>query len=316
MARARDPRRDQAYDIYKAHNGEIKLKDIAVQLGVSEGTVRGWKNKDSWDDRLEAESNGTFRSKQLKNMERSVKKKTKKTQRSKSTPEAESQATVQFEIVPSDGLNDKQLLFCMYYVKYFNATKAYQKAYQCDYITANRNAHRLMVNEGIKEEIMRLKQQLADSLMLEARDVLQKYIDIAFADITDYSDFGTVEEILKDETGKPLLNYQGEEMTYQRTYVHLKNADEVDGTIISEVKKGKDGVSVKLVDKMAALAMLSKYTDLLSDEQLKRLREEKLKVDIAKVRSETKGAGGGNTTGVDLSNLTTEELRAIANSKR
>ena len=316
MARPRNSRRDHAYDIYKAHNGEIKLKDIAEQLGVSEGTVRGWKNKDSWEDRIEAESNGTFQSKQPKNTVRSVKKKTKKTQRSKATPEVESQATVKFEIVPSDGLNDKQLLFCMYYVKYFNATKAYQKAYQCDYITANRNAHRLMVNEGIKEEIMQLKQQLADSVMLDARDVLQKYIDIAFADITDYSDFGTVEEILKDETGKPLLDYQGEEMTYQRTYVHLKNADEVDGTIISEVKKGKDGVSVKLADKMTALAMLSKYTDLLNDEQLKRLREEKLKVDIAKVRSETKGAGGSNTTGVDLSNLTPEELRAIANSKR
>ncbi len=62
-----------------------------------------------------------------------------------------------------------------------------------------------MVIEGIKEEIMRLKQQLADSVMLDARDVLQRYINIAFADITDYSDFGTVEEILKDETGKPLL---------------------------------------------------------------------------------------------------------------
>ncbi|MGG2081673.1 terminase small subunit [Lysinibacillus pakistanensis] len=313
MARARDPKRNKAYGLYKASNGDIKLKDIAEQLGIAEGTVRGWKNKDKWDEKLEAESNGTFQSKQPKNTERSVKKKPK---RSNVKSEAESQATVQFEIVQSDGLNDKQLLFCMYYVKYFNATKAYQKAYQCDYITANRNAYRMMVNEGIKEEIIRLKQQLADSVMLDARDVLQKYIDIAFADIKDYSDFGTVEEILKDETGKPLLDYQGEEMTYQRTYVHLKNANEVDGTIVSEVKKGKDGVSVKLVDKMAALAMLSKYTDLLNDDQLKRLREEKIKVDIAKVRSETKGAGGRNTTGVDLSHLTPKELRAIANSKR
>ncbi|MGE7115031.1 terminase small subunit [Lysinibacillus sp. NPDC047702] len=243
MARARDPKRDKAYELYKASNGDIKLKDIAGQLGIAEGTVRGWKNKDKWDEKLEAESNGTFQSKQPKNTERSVKKKPK---RSDVKPEAESQATVQFEIVQSDGLNDKQLLFCMYYVKYFNATKAYQKAYQCDYITANRNAYRMMVNEGIKEEIIRLKQQL--------------------------------------------LDYQGEEMTYQRTYVHLKNADDVDGTIVSEVKKGKDGVSVKLVDKMAALAMLSKYTDLLNDEQLKRLREEKLKVDIVKARSEIKGA--------------------------
>ncbi|WP_369354209.1 terminase small subunit [Lysinibacillus capsici] len=72
-------------------------------------------------------------------------------------------------------------------------------------MTANRNAHRLMVIESIKEEIMRLKQQLADSVMLDARDVLQRYINIAFADITDYSDFGKVEEILKDKTGKPLL---------------------------------------------------------------------------------------------------------------
>lgn len=62
-----------------------------------------------------------------------------------------------------------------------------------------------MVIEGIKEEIMRLKPQLADSVMLDARDVLQRYINIAIADITDYSDLGTVEEILKDETGKPLL---------------------------------------------------------------------------------------------------------------
>lgn len=48
MARARDPNRDKACEIWKQHNGEIKLKDIAEQLGISEGTVRGWKNKDKW----------------------------------------------------------------------------------------------------------------------------------------------------------------------------------------------------------------------------------------------------------------------------
>ncbi|NGP59996.1 hypothetical protein FLT15_17100 [Paenibacillus thiaminolyticus] len=35
--------------MWKQANGEIKLKDIAEQLGISEGTVRGWKNKDKWD---------------------------------------------------------------------------------------------------------------------------------------------------------------------------------------------------------------------------------------------------------------------------
>lgn len=49
MPRARDPNRDKAFEIWKEHNGEIKLKDIAEQLGVSEGTLRGWKAKDNWN---------------------------------------------------------------------------------------------------------------------------------------------------------------------------------------------------------------------------------------------------------------------------
>ena len=205
----------------------------------------------------------------------------------------------------------------MHYVRYWNATKAYQKAYECDYRTAHANAHRMMANDGIKTEIARLKKDIADGLMLSAEAVLQKYIDIAFADITDYMEFGQREAAeVNAVTGEPLLDKDGEQVTYKYNVVNLKDSTEIDGTIVSEVKKGKDGVSVKLVDKMAALAMLSKYTDLLNDEQLKRLREEKLKVDIAKIRSETNGAGGRNTTGVDLSNLTPEELRAIANSKR
>lgn len=58
MARARDPNRDKAFEIYKEHNGDIPLKVIAVQLGKGEGTVRGWKNKDKWDETL----NGTLQS--------------------------------------------------------------------------------------------------------------------------------------------------------------------------------------------------------------------------------------------------------------
>lgn len=52
MGRQRDPNRDKAFEIYKASNGEISLIDIAVQLGVSDGTVRGWKAKDGWDAKI------------------------------------------------------------------------------------------------------------------------------------------------------------------------------------------------------------------------------------------------------------------------
>ena len=64
MGRARDPNRDKAFEIYSDNNGNIELIEIAERLGVSAGTVRGWKSKDKWDPKIK----GTF---QKKNTERS-----------------------------------------------------------------------------------------------------------------------------------------------------------------------------------------------------------------------------------------------------
>lgn len=67
MGRARDPNRDKAFEIYSEHNGNIELVEIAERLGVSAGTVRGWKSKDKWEPKVK----GTL---QKKNTERSKKK--------------------------------------------------------------------------------------------------------------------------------------------------------------------------------------------------------------------------------------------------
>lgn len=67
MPRVRDPNRIRAFEIYKENGGNIDLVEIASQLNISPGTVRGWKSKDNWDRQLK----GTF---QKKNTERSKKK--------------------------------------------------------------------------------------------------------------------------------------------------------------------------------------------------------------------------------------------------
>lgn len=67
MPRARDPNREKAFELYKQHNGNIDLVEIASQLSLSAGTIRGWKAKDKWELKL----NGTLQ----KDTERSKRKK-------------------------------------------------------------------------------------------------------------------------------------------------------------------------------------------------------------------------------------------------
>lgn len=49
MPRQRSPNRDRAFEIWQESGGSLLLKDIAVQLGVSENQIRKWKNQDDWE---------------------------------------------------------------------------------------------------------------------------------------------------------------------------------------------------------------------------------------------------------------------------
>lgn len=266
MPRARNPNREKAFEIYKNHNGDIDLVEIANQLSLSPGTVRGWKSKDQWEQKL----NGTFR----KNMERSKKQNIAK---------REAVAKDVEQVLNNTDLTDKQRLFCLYYVRCFNATKAYRKSYGCSYETAMTNGSSLLRNTKIRGEIYRLKQNRLNREMLDEHDIFQKYMDIAFADITDYVEFGqeTVPvmgafgpvKVRNEETGKE------EVMTKEVNAVRFRESSEVDGTLIAEVKQGKDGASVKLMDRMKALNWLAEHMDLASEEQRTRIAHLKAQTD-------------------------------------
>ncbi|MBH0330115.1 hypothetical protein ABH14_09960 [Brevibacillus brevis] len=271
MARARDPNRDKAFEIWKQANGDIKLKDIADQLGISEGTVRGWKNKDKWDNG----TNGTFQSKErngTKNTERS----NEITERYKPPPVVK---------VEADDLTDKQRLFVLEYMRDFNITRA---AMAAGY--SKKSAHvvgwETLRNPKVQAEIQRHKEQRMTELGLDVQRVIAEYMKIAFADITDLLDFGQKEEQLFNDEGKPIPDpITGEPLTYKRNFVSFKNSDEIDGTVVGEVKQGKDGVSIKLHDKMRALEKLEKYVGFLSEEE--RLKLAKMKGEIAILEQKT-----------------------------
>lgn len=255
MARAPDKRIEQAKELYLQGR---KLVEIASQLDLPEGTVRRWKSTHNWDSERSD-----------KNSERSDRKKKEKNRRKEEVVEAVDQ------VLENAELTDKQRLFCVLYVRCFNATKAYQKAYEVSHETAAAVGYRMLENVGVKNEIQRLKKNRLNREMLDEHDIFQRYMDIAFADITDYVSFGRELvpvmgafgpiKIKDPKTGKQT------ELKKEVNVVRFKESSVVDGSIISEVKQGKDGASIKLADRMKALQWLSDHMDIATEEQRVRI---------------------------------------------
>lgn len=274
MARAPNEKLNKALSLYQKG---YKLVDIAKELDIPDGTVRRWKKTYNWDSERS--------DKKAVKSERSKKKKVNK-KISKKEPIADEVK----EVLENTELTEKQRLFCVYYIEDFNATKAYQKAYGCSYDTARANGSKLLTNTNIKKETDRLteeclNEQEVSSKLLNKR-LFEMYMKIAFADIGDYLRFGQEEQKVwnmnEDGTFKPVIDPEtGEQKIRKYNIVNLNESEEVDTTIISEVSEGKDGIKIKLLDKMKALEWLDKHYGEGTPEQ--KLRIEKLKLDISKI---------------------------------
>ncbi|WP_258958846.1 terminase small subunit [Bacillus wiedmannii] len=187
-------------------------------------------------------------------------------------------------ILEDEELSEKERLFCLYYVKYFNGTQAALKSgYTKE--SAHVQASRLLRRERVSSYIKELKGELVENVFVEAMDVLKEYIKIAFADITNYVTFGQREVELEplektsvDEEGNEVTEFITE--TRMMNFVDLAESDMVDGSIITEVKQGRDGISIKLADKMKALDKLSQYFDLVPDNFKKQIEEERHKMQM------------------------------------
>ena len=197
----------------KDYMSGMKYKDIADKYGVSINTVKSWKKRYNWERK--------------KGCTQNKKGCTQKKLEKKAVADEVKQ------VIQNTDLTDKQQLFCIHYIRCFNATKAYQKAYGCGYTTAVTNGPALLGNTRIKEEILQLKQDRLNREFLSESDIFQKYMDIAFADINDF----------------------------------VTAKDGIDGTIVSEVSNTQSGVKIKLADRMKALQWLTDHMDLATEKQ-------------------------------------------------
>lgn len=291
MARIRAPERDEAKEIYIEHKGNITNREIANIINEDEKKIAVWKKRDNWDNEESVVQ-------QKKDNKKSVVQQTKSNnKKSTSKEKKEPISEVIKEVMENEELNDKHRQFCVIYAKRQNATKAYQMVYHCTYETAMVKGSLLVRNVKIREQIDKLLEVELNKEYLK-KGLIQQYKDIAFSDIGDYVEFGKklVPQWNKDKDGNftPIIDPNtGEQKVKEYSYVDLKDSIGLDTSLISEVSEGKDGIKFKLADKMKAMDMLAKLSNLLNDEErtkleleYKNLQNEKTKAEIDKLKGD------------------------------
>jgi phage terminase small subunit len=243
----------------------LTLKAVAEKFEVKDSTLRSRKKREKW------QRNAT----QHKNVATPKKVMGNSGGKEKGPPEL----TLN-NFLEGSGLTEKQRLFCLYYIKSFNAT---QSAINAGYspVCAHVEGSRMLRNPKVAMHIRELKKTMANDLFVEAMDVLNKYIKIAFSDITDFLTFGQQMVPVMSKDG-PVTDHFGRTVMEEVNYVDFKDSGSVDGTIISEVKQGRNGVSIRLEDRMKALEKLEQYFDLIPDPFKRRIEEEKSRLNQEK----------------------------------
>lgn len=137
----------------------MKYKELAEKYDVSINTIKSWKQRYKWCKDKKSVHTKTEKVCTQNNKEKSIQGK----------PIVEEV----IKVIENDELTDKQKLFCIYYSKCFNQLKSYQKAYECSYEMAAKNAYRLMENEGIKARINELTQVTIDKEILKSIQTFQ-----------------------------------------------------------------------------------------------------------------------------------------------
>lgn len=240
----------------------MKYKDIAEKYGTTINTVKSWKKRYGWN-----REEGAHKSKKGAHT------------KSKGAPTAAvpiDDGTK--ETLQNDELTPEQQMFCIYYSRTFNATQSYLNAYGCSYESAMVEGSKSLRKPKIRAEIERLKEIKRQQIVAGTDDIVELQMRIAFADIGNYMSFGQ-KEIEDPETG----------IEYMVSTVDLKESQNTDTQIIQEVKRGKDGVSIKLADRQKAIDWLTTFFELNpSDKHRKEFDKRKLDLELLKLEMQTK----------------------------
>ena len=203
----------------------MSYDDIAKKHGVSKNTVKSWRLRYGWSRdkkaKKTAKSDAPFAP--LK-MQKGC------TPKSKAEPEQE-----------DEELSEQEQLFCYHYVRTWNAMQA---ALLAGYGKGNKYSAtvlgcRLRKRPRVAQEIERLKEVFRQEIHVDIQDFLAFCMKVIGADIGDYLKFGAVERFVHDVDGLVKDPDTGEYLKEDVSMVTLGENEQLDTSVIVEVKQGK-----------------------------------------------------------------------------
>ncbi|MGI6225754.1 MAG: terminase small subunit [Peptococcales bacterium] len=155
-------------------------------------------------------------------------------------------------------LSPKQKRFVHEYLIDLNATQAAIRAGYSER-TAKSIGQRLLTYVDVQAAIQEAMKKREKRTEITQDKVLKELAKLAFADIKDFLSFRTEKTIVDHdkETGEPIIDYAH--------VVELKDSDQVDGSLISEVQLKNGELKFKLHDKVKALEMCGRHLGMFKD---------------------------------------------------
>lgn len=240
----------------------LTLQELADKYGVKFNTLKSKKARDKWKrnpavEKVKTKHKSTKKRAALKQVA-SVKEKKEKKGAKKGASDAthEMQKGAKKDEPLIDGLKEWEWGFCYEYIQHHNATKAYMAVRETTYGAARTLSAQLLAKVRIREVIRAMKDEMYSNSIIRVEDIKRELEKIIFVDYNDLVKYGSDERIYLDEaTGLPMLDENEDRMTYVNSYLSFKDMDRIDGSIIQEVRMGRDGPVIKTYDKVKAMQL-------------------------------------------------------------
>jgi phage terminase small subunit len=179
-------------------------------------------------------------------------------------------------------LSDKQERFCQEYLLDMNATQAYKRAgysVKSDQ-AAGVEGHKLLKNPKIQERVKQLQEKRSKSTGITADRVLKELATIGFSKITDFLKVSNptdtevdvplpkklIEQIDEGEDDDPMDDIP--KIPFRFSSVEIFNTDDMDKEAIpaiASIKQGRNGVELKLHDKVKSLELIGKHLGMFTE---------------------------------------------------